>query len=71
MNADLDHYFEEQKIRKEELNRLRSIVLQADLKEELKWNAPCYTFQNKNVLIIGGFKGNCFINFFSSSESLL
>ena len=67
MNADLDHYFEEQKIRKEELNRLRSIVLKADLKEELKWNAPCYTYQNKNVCMIFNFKNSFGISFFKGS----
>lgn len=67
MNADLDNYFEEQKNRKEELNRLRSIVLKADLKEELKWNAPCYTFQNKNVCIIFNFKNSFGVSFFKGS----
>ena len=67
MNADLDNYFEEQKNRKEELNRLRSIVLKADLKEELKWNAPCYTFQNKNVCMIFNFKNSFGVSFFKGS----
>lgn len=67
MNADLDNYFEELKIRKEELNRLRSIVLASDLKEELKWNAPCYTFQNMNVCIIFNFKNSFGVSFFKGS----
>lgn len=67
MNADLDNYFEELKIRKEELNRLRSIVLASDLKEERKWNAPCYTFQNKNVCIIFNFLNSFGVSFFKGS----
>lgn len=67
MNADLDHYFEKQQIRKEELNCLRSIVLNSNLKEELKWNAPCYTFQNKNVCIIFNFKNSFGVSFFKGS----
>lgn len=67
MNTNLDNYFEEQKVRKEELNRLRSIVLTADLKEELKWNAPCYTFKNKNVCMIFNFKNSFGISFFKGS----
>ena len=67
MNADLHNYFEELKIRKEELNRLRSIVLASDLKEERKWNAPCYTFQNKNVCIILNFNNYFGVSFFKGS----
>lgn len=67
MNAELDNYFEEQKIRKEELTLLRSIVLHADLVEELKWNAPCYTFQNKNVCMIFNFKNSFGVSFFKGS----
>jgi len=26
------------------------------LTEELKWGQPCYTFQEKNVVLIHGFK---------------
>jgi uncharacterized protein YdeI (YjbR/CyaY-like superfamily) len=39
-------------------------VLDCSLTEELKWKQPCYTFKNKNILMIGGFKENCFISFF-------
>lgn len=67
MNPDLDNFFEEQKIRKAELIILRSIILQADLKEELKWNAPCYTFQNKNVCMIFNFKNSFGVSFFKGS----
>jgi uncharacterized protein YdeI (YjbR/CyaY-like superfamily) len=29
----------------------------------LKWNHPCYTFQNSNITIIGGFKEYCALLF--------
>jgi uncharacterized protein YdeI (YjbR/CyaY-like superfamily) len=67
MNPDLDNFFEELKTRKEELNLLRSIVLLADLKEELKWNLPCYTFQNKNVFMIFNFKNSFGVSFFKGA----
>lgn len=51
----------------EELKKLRSIVLDCGLKEELKWGVPCYTYQNKNILIVSAFKEFCTISFFKGS----
>ncbi len=51
----------------EELKKLRSIVLECGLTEELKWGVPCYTFQNKNILIVSAFKDFCAISFFKGS----
>ena len=39
-----------------ELKRLRGILSACELKEEIKWGAPCYTFNGKNVVGIGAFK---------------
>lgn len=50
-----------------ELAKLRTIVLDCGLTEELKWRQPCYTFQNSNIVIISGFKDYCAINFFKGS----
>jgi uncharacterized protein YdeI (YjbR/CyaY-like superfamily) len=47
-----------------ELQLLRSIILECGLVEELKWSHPCYTFQNKNVLMLGTTKAFCAISFF-------
>ncbi len=49
---------------KEELVALRQIVLQTALLEDHKWGVPCYTYQNKNVLILAAFKDYAFISFF-------
>ena len=51
----------------EELETLRSIVLDCGLTEELKWGVPCYTFQDKNILIVGAFKDYCSVSFFKGS----
>ena len=40
----------------DELKRLREILLSTELDETVKWGAPCYTFQGKNVVGIGAFK---------------
>jgi len=50
-----------------ELKLLREIVLSSGLNEESKWGAPCYTFQDKNILMIGAFKKYCCISFFKGA----
>lgn len=46
------------------MEKLRSILLDCLLNEELKWRVPCYTFNNNNIAIIGNFKDYCCISFF-------
>ena len=48
---------------KNEFTLLRSIILDCQLDEELKWGVPCYTFRDKNILLIHGFKKYCAILF--------
>jgi len=48
----------------EELQQLRTIVLDCGLTEELKWRIPCYTFQDSNILTISAFKEYCALSFF-------
>lgn len=43
---------------------LRKICISCELKEELKWKAPCFTFDGKNILILHAFKEYCGIGFF-------
>lgn len=46
-----------------ELVKLRKIVLECDLTEELKWGQPCYTYEGGNVVLIHGFKEYCALLF--------
>lgn len=48
---------------KEELQHLRMILQESDLKEESKWGMPCYTYEGKNIIILAAFKEYCSINF--------
>lgn len=48
---------------REALEHLRSIVLACGLTEEVKWGVPCYTLNNKNVLMISALKEYCAISF--------
>ena len=47
-----------------ELEELRKIVIKSGLAEELKWGMPCYTSNNKNILMISAFKDYACISFF-------
>jgi len=76
MNSLVDDYLKKVKNWKDELTVLRSTVLESGLVEELKWRNPCYTFDGKNIVIIGGFKEFCVLSFFkgillSDSEKIL
>tara|TARA_R110000868_G_scaffold37111_14_gene131618 strand:+ start:28514 stop:29095 length:582 start_codon:yes stop_codon:yes gene_type:complete len=63
MNPNVNWFFEKNTPRKEEYNRLRTIVLDCEVKEELKWGCPCYTVNDKNVVLIHGFKDYCALLF--------
>lgn len=64
MNPKVDLYLDNVKNWQEEMKKLRAILLSCQLTEALKWRVPCYTFQNKNIAIIGNFKDYCSISFF-------
>ncbi|MHB8207670.1 YdeI/OmpD-associated family protein [Mucilaginibacter sp.] len=64
MNPKVDFYFNKAKQWQEEYERLRMIILDCQLTEELKWGCPCYTFQGKNIVLIHGFKEYCALLFF-------
>lgn len=63
MNPKVDFYFRKSEKWREELEKLRTIVLDCPLTEELKWGVPCYTFQNSNIVLIHEFKEYCAILF--------
>ena len=67
MDSRLDRYFRYTKTWRAEKQRLRAILLDFPLTEELKWRQPCYTFQGANVVILGGFKQTCDLGFFKGS----
>jgi hypothetical protein len=50
-----------------ETARLRKIVLDCDLTEELKWGKPCFTFLKKNVAIVIPLKESCAFSFFKGA----
>jgi uncharacterized protein YdeI (YjbR/CyaY-like superfamily) len=62
-NPKVDGYLRKSKTWQEELAKLRSIILDCGLTEEVKWRVPCYTFAGKNVAFIGRFKESCVLSF--------
>jgi uncharacterized protein YdeI (YjbR/CyaY-like superfamily) len=67
MNSNVDFYFSNAKTWKEELKQLRTIVLDCDLTEELKWGVPCYSFEKSNIVLIHVFKEYCALLFFKGA----
>ncbi|HBU82244.1 MULTISPECIES: YdeI/OmpD-associated family protein [Paenibacillus] len=62
-NPKVDGYLNKAKKWKEESVKLREIILDCGLTEDFKWMHPCYTLENKNVVIIHGFKEYCALLF--------
>ena len=62
-NPKVDFYFNKADQWQKELKKLRTIILDCQLTEELKWGVPCYTFQESNVLLVHVFKEYCAILF--------
>ncbi|WP_103104528.1 YdeI/OmpD-associated family protein [Brevibacillus reuszeri] len=63
LNPKVDEFLSKAKKWKEEFEKLRSIVLDCDLTEEFKWMHPCYTYEQKNIVLIHGFKEYCALLF--------
>ncbi len=63
MNPKVNAFINRAKTWQEEFKKLREIILDCDLTEELKWGVPCYTFENKNIVLIHGFKEYCAVLF--------
>ncbi len=64
MNPKVDAYLSKAKKWQEEIRKLRMIILDCQLTEELKWGVPCYTFQGNNIVLIHVFKEYCALLFF-------
>jgi len=62
-NPKVDWFFTKAKQWKEEYEKLRMIILDCGLTEELKWGVPCYTFEDKNIILIHGFREYCAVLF--------
>ena len=64
MNPKVDFFFDKASKWQKEYEQLRSIILDCGLSEELKWGNPCYMFEERNIVLIHGFKEYCALLFF-------
>ena len=55
-SKSVDDYIRDAEQWRPELKRLREILNTTKMKEEVKWGAPCYTHNDKNVVGVGSFK---------------
>ena len=67
INPQVDPFFRKATKWRAEFEKLRRIILESQLTEELKWGVPCYTIEGKNVVLIHGFKDYCAILFFKGA----
>jgi uncharacterized protein YdeI (YjbR/CyaY-like superfamily) len=49
------------------MEKLRSVLLECGLDEELKWGKPCFGFEGKNIAILQPFKQHCSLMFFKGA----
>lgn len=62
-NPKIDAFLKTAEKWREEMTKLRGILLGFPLTEELKWSKPCYSFQDSNVALIIPFKESCALMF--------
>lgn len=66
-NPKVDAFLKKEGRWQKELFELRRIVLDCPLIEQVKWGVPCYTSENKNIVLIHGFKEYCALLFMKGS----
>src|SRR6187549_3708330 len=66
-NPSVDAFVGRAKTWRGEIQKLRSILSDCGLDEELKWGKPCFMFEGKNVAIIQPFKEHCSLMFFKGA----
>jgi uncharacterized protein YdeI (YjbR/CyaY-like superfamily) len=66
-NPKIDAFVSRAKAWRGEIQKLRSLLLDCGLEEELKWGKPCFAFEGSNVAIIQPFKEHCSLLFFKGA----
>ena len=67
MNPNVDFYFQKEKQWHDEIAKLRVMLLNCGLQEELKWGCPTYTLNGNNIVLIHVFKAYCAVLFFKGA----
>jgi uncharacterized protein YdeI (YjbR/CyaY-like superfamily) len=66
-NPEIDAFVNRAKRWRGEILKIRSILLECGLDEDLKWGKPCFQFEEKNIAIIQPFKDHCSLMFFKGA----
>lgn len=67
-NLEVEKFLKKDSKWKEEYHYLRELIVDFDeLDENFKWMHPCYTMNNKNVVLIHGFKEYVALLFFKGA----
>ncbi|MEZ5012694.1 MAG: YdeI/OmpD-associated family protein [Chitinophagales bacterium] len=67
MNPKANFFFDKPTQWQKEYAKMRSIALDCNLVEDVKWGCPCYTLNGKNIVLIHGFKEYCAYLFFKGA----
>lgn len=67
INQKVTAYIAKKEKWQKELKLLRSAFSELPLEETIKWGAPTYTFNNKNVVGLAAFKNYCGLWFFQGA----
>jgi uncharacterized protein YdeI (YjbR/CyaY-like superfamily) len=66
-NPKVDAFVARAKAWRGEMEKLRSILLECGLEEDIKWGKPCFEIDGANVAIIQPFKEHCSLMFFKGA----
>jgi uncharacterized protein YdeI (YjbR/CyaY-like superfamily) len=66
-NPSVDAFLCRAKSWRGEIEKLRSILRDCGLDEDIKWGKPCFSFEGANVAIIQPFKEHCSLMFFKGA----
>ena len=66
-SSRVDAFVSRAKAWRGEIQKLRAILLECGLDEDLKWGKPCFLFEGSNVAIIQPFKAHCSLMFFKGA----
>ena len=67
MNKKVEEYISKKEEWQKELLLLRSVFNDLPVEETIKWGAPTYTFNGKNIVSLAAFKSYCGLWFFQGA----
>ena len=67
MNEKVVQYITDKDNWTQELNLLRSVLIELPLEETIKWGSPVYVYKGKNIVGMSAFKNYCGLWFFQGS----